>query len=83
MRRGGNFCNDYGDQVGCLGEVDERYTMRFDDLGEPPIFWCAFCGPKAHNLSKAIDTAFQTRGYAFLEEFAGLIQQAESQKERQ
>lgn len=45
-------CRDYGDRPGCLGDPDERFTMRFDDIGEDPIYWCSFCGPEAHELDK-------------------------------
>ncbi len=59
------FCQDYGDRPGCLGTPDERYTMRFDDIGEQPILWCASCGPQAHAMDKALKEAFATRpGFA-------------------
>lgn len=58
-------CKDHGDRPGCLGEADERFTMYFDDIGKPPIRWCAFCGPEAHRLVEALDLAFATRpGFA-------------------
>lgn len=49
-------CRDFGDldAPGCLGDIDERYTMRFDDIGCPPIYWCARCGPLAHEMDKAL-----------------------------
>jgi hypothetical protein len=47
-------CKDFGDRPGCLGDNDERYTMRFDDLGEEPLYWCASCGPPNHAMDKAL-----------------------------
>jgi len=67
------FCNDYGDQVGCLGTPDNRYTMRFDDIGEQPLLWCAFCGPQAHAMAAAINKAALERGEEFVKEFGDSI----------
>lgn len=55
-------CNDYGDPdvPECLGEPDPRYVMKFDDVGEAPLQWCAACGPRAHKMSDAIHEAFET-----------------------
>jgi hypothetical protein len=61
-------CHDFGDNPLCKGEVDERYTMRFDDLGEPPIKWCSHCGPEAQEIQAALDCAFDTRP-GFKDEF--------------
>ena len=72
-----NICNDYGDRPGCLRDADDRYTMRFDDIGEPPIYWCAFCGPEAHSLEKAITNAIETRGSEFVEKFSDAIKEAQ------
>jgi hypothetical protein len=47
------------DVVGCLGEADPRYEMRFDDLGEPPIQWCSACGPRAHAMNAALVEAIR------------------------
>lgn len=59
------ICKDHGDREGCLGEADERFTMDFSDIGEPPIHWCAHCGPEAHMMSEALGLAFKTRpGFA-------------------
>jgi hypothetical protein len=56
-------CNDYGDPdvPNCLVEPDERYTMRFDDIGEQPIRWCANCGPRAKVMDEALQAAFGER----------------------
>jgi hypothetical protein len=64
------YCNDYGDRIGCLGTPDDRYTMNFDDIGERPILWCAFCGPAAHALDQVLTKALEERGPAFVEDFA-------------
>lgn len=47
-------CHDYGEE-GCLGVVDEAFTMRFDDIGEEPIRWCSHCGPKAAKMNKLVE----------------------------
>lgn len=58
-------CNGEGDRPGCLGVADPRYEMRFDDLGEPPLQWCAACGPEACAINDALQRAFATRpGFA-------------------
>lgn len=45
----------------CLGISDSRYTMRFDDIGEKPIYWCTPCGIQAKAMDKALEAALQTR----------------------
>ena len=62
------YCNDYGDNPCCLKEVDERYTMKFDDIGEPPVYWCAHCGPIAHAMEAKLDKAIQNFGLAYVVE---------------
>lgn len=46
---------------GCLGIADSRYTMRFDDIGEEPLYWCTFCGIQAEAMNKALLKAFKAR----------------------
>lgn len=70
------YCNDYGDRAGCLGTPDEQYTMHFDDIGEKPILWCAFCGPAAHALDAALAEALDNRGLEFTKQFASLVDAA-------
>ena len=70
-------CRDFGDRPGCLGEIDERYTMRFDDIGEPPIYWCSHCGSEAQAIDGLLMKAFETRP-GFQQKFAQAIQDAES-----
>jgi hypothetical protein len=36
------------DEDGCVGTIDEKYTVNFDDIGELPVKFCGVCGPKAH-----------------------------------
>lgn len=43
-------CKDY-EREGCLIEPDERFTLNFDDIGEPPIYLCSHCGPDALALN--------------------------------
>ncbi len=70
-------CRDERDgRPGCLGEADDRYTMRFDDIGEAPIHWCAACGPEAHAVNAALDHAFKTRP-GFAKELERAIDEAE------
>jgi hypothetical protein len=70
------MCRDHGERPGCLGEADDRYTMRFDDIGEPPLYWCARCGPEVAVINAALTEALETRGPEFQKELAGLIDQA-------
>lgn len=55
------FCNDFGDRTGCLGTPDPQYTMRFDELGEAPILWCAHCGPEAQEMDRVLSAALRDR----------------------
>lgn len=73
-----NFCRDHLERPGCLGEADDRYTMYFDDIGEPPIYWCAHCGPEANAMDKAITKALNTRGPEFKEKFREAIDRAKA-----
>lgn len=70
------YCNDYGDRVGCLGTPDERYTMQFDDIGQPPILWCAFCGPEANALDRLLIAALEERGPEFVEDLTREVEAA-------
>ncbi len=67
------FCNDYGDRPGCLGTVDDRYTMVFN---EGTIYWCAFCGPDAQMMNEALTNALETRGPEFQKELSDAIEEA-------
>lgn len=67
------ICKDNG-RPGCLVEPDPRYTMRFDDIGERPIYWCTHCGREAAFLARKIEEAFQTRP-GFAEQFREAIEQ--------
>lgn len=75
------ICNDWPDRPGCLRMADDRFTMRFDDIGEAPIEWCAHCGPEAHAIDKLITKAMKERP-GFKEKFAEAIDQ-ERAKEAQ
>lgn len=72
-------CRDHG-RPGCLEVPDERYTMRFDDIGEEPIYWCTHCGPEAHALNDIIVAAFKANP-AFYERAKELIEKAEAENE--
>ena len=70
------YCNDYGDRPGCLGEADPKYTMDFQELGK--IYWCAFCGPEAHRMDKLLQEALDTRGPEFVKQFTNIIDEAKT-----
>ncbi len=64
------WCRDHDqDKPGCRGVADARYTMDFTDV-EPGgyIYWCAGCGPSAHEMNGIIERAFDTRP-GFAEDF--------------
>lgn len=67
----GYICRDFG-RPGCCAIPDTRYTMRFDDIGEEPIYWCTCCGKQAVEMNAAIEEAFKTRP-GFEEEFKNAI----------
>ena len=71
------LCHDWPDAPGCRKTSDLEYTMRFDDIGQPPIYWCEACGRRAREMDKAINRAFQERGSEFVSEFAKAIEKAE------
>ncbi len=77
------YCNDYGDAPGCLGTPDERYTMDFSDIGQPPILWCSFCGPRAKEFERLISEAESVRGPDFVGELEKAIKQAEKDTVKQ
>ena len=70
-------CRDYGERPGCLRKADERYTMRFDDIGKPPIYWCAACGPGEHEVKRMLEKAFDEQGFEFLLKFERAIKEQE------
>lgn len=74
-------CRDFG-REGCLGEPDPRYTMRFDDIGEPPLYWCTACGPGAHALTEAFTAALQERGAEFRAKVEAAVEAAKNDDRR-
>ena len=72
------FCNDYGDAPSCSKFIDEKYTMDFGHHGK--IFWCASCGPKAHEMQSALTKAFSERGPEFVKEFSDAVNEAEQSR---
>ena len=74
----GYVCRDFG-RLGCCSIPDERYTMRFDDIGEPPIYWCTHCGKEAAAMDAAINNALATRP-GFAEDFKKAIEEAEANR---
>lgn len=70
-------CQDYGQNPNCLGDIDEKFTMRFDDLKESPVYWCTNCGVLAAKMMKLLEQAFKTKDPEFAQELETLIAQAE------
>lgn len=70
------YCRDYPDRPGCLGIADPLYTMRFDDIGEEPLYWCASCGAEAHKINAALNDAFEERGEEFVQELEEAVNKA-------
>lgn len=73
-------CRDYLERPGCLGQADERYTMRFDDIGEEPLHWCSHCGPEVQAQLRTLERAFETRGPVFLAQFSDAIENVEAKR---
>jgi hypothetical protein len=51
--------------------------MLFDDIGEPPVYWCDVCGPIAHKTQELITKALDERP-GFAEKLRLEIERAES-----
>lgn len=71
-------CRDFG-RPGCESIPDDRFTMRFDDIGESPIYWCTHCGLEAFKINKAIENAMKT-DETFYSKFEFEINKALNQK---
>jgi len=69
------YCRD------CARPADDRYTMRFDDIGKPPLYWCDKCGPTVHAQSAAFAKALQERGPEFMRKAEELIREAELEEQ--
>ena len=70
-------CQNWGDDVpGCEDLADLEYTINFDYIGEPPIYWCEPCGKAARTMVALIEEAFNTR-QEFAKEFEKAIKEAE------
>lgn len=72
------LCRDAGDRPGCLNLADDRFTLRFDDIGEPPLHWCAKCGPEAHARATRIHKALVAGGDGFADRLLAKIEEAEA-----
>jgi hypothetical protein len=59
-------CRDFGEPH-CKGEIDERYTLNFDDIGQPPIYFCSSCGPFWNKVADNLVKVLKTRGTEFAE----------------
>lgn len=77
-RSAGYVCRDFGRPL-CCSVPDPRYTMRFDNIGEEPIYWCTHCGKYAAALDAIIDNAFKTQP-GFAERFERAIKLAEEKE---
>ena len=76
------FCHDYGDAKDCLGAIDEQYTMRFDEVGEEPLYFCSVCGKRAQWFESSIMKAFAERP-EFFDEFKAAIEKAQARQVKQ
>lgn len=56
------FCHD------CGAPADLDQTMRFDDIGEPPIYWCTACGEQNNALNEVLQE--KLKDPEFREKFA-------------
>jgi hypothetical protein len=79
-------CKNFSDPSappGCLGDIDEKYTMDFTDV-EPDgyIYWCSFCGPKAHELNNLLNEALATRGPEFAKKLDAALTEKEKEAEK-
>ena len=71
-------CQDAGQgKPGCEEVADLEYTMRFDDIGQPPLYWCEPCGKAARAMDRVLGQAFEERGSEFIGQFADAIEAAE------
>ncbi len=70
-------CRDFG-RPGCLEVADEKFTMCFDDIGEPPIHWCSVCGSIAQQQLDVLAEAFSSRGEVFIKELEAAVTEAET-----
>ena len=59
-------CKDFREAPDCLGDIDEKYTMNFEDIGEGSIYWCTVCGKRAKELDKFFMEAMSLHGAAFM-----------------
>lgn len=75
-------CQQYG-HPDCLEEPDERFTMTFDDIGEPPIHWCSNCGQLAKKMQLALEQAIKEGGPEFATKLERLITDAEVERSSQ
>ena len=74
------ICRNFTDPTappGCLKVYDPKFTMRFDDLGERPIYWCSFCGPMAAAMDELLQAGLQARGPEFKKDLEKAITEAE------
>lgn len=76
----GYICRDFG-RPGCCSVPDPRYTMRFDDIGELPVYWCTHCGSEAMAINEILETAFKSRP-GFAEDFKKAIETGEVKEQR-
>ncbi len=74
------LCQDYG-APDCLGTIDDRYTMSFADIGQPSIYWCANCGPRAHSLNEALSKRFE-EDPDFCEKLRAAIEEVETRQQQ-
>ena len=68
------MCRNYGERPDCLGEIDERFTMNFDDIGELPLYWCSRCGADSHTMNEALLKAARKHGALFVKRLIDAVE---------
>lgn len=76
VQESGEVCGNWPEAPWCLRVIDPDQTMRFDDIGKPPLHWCSACGPKARAMGEAIEQAINERP-GFADKLREAIEQAE------
>jgi hypothetical protein len=63
-----------------LETPDEKYTMRFDDIGEEPIHFCSSCGELAQQMLQILEKATKEQGPEFLLKLDDAVTKAEQEQ---
>ena len=63
---------------GCEEVADLKYTMSFESIGMPPIYWCEPCGQRAMEMDEVIKQAHE-EDPSFEARFKKAIEEAQKQ----